>query len=145
MRLIEAEIEIDAPPSAVWAALIGFADYPEWNPFIREASGELTVRSLLTLRMFPGDGGRPRTFTPTLRAVRENEELRWLGKMSTPGLFSGEHAFELTPLPGDRTRLVHSERFKGLLVPVLRKTLDQTERDFVALIEALKKRVEATG
>jgi len=93
----------------------------------------------------PGDGGAPTTFTPTLRAVRENEEFRWLGKMSTPGLFSGEHAFELTPLPDDRTRLVHSELFKGLLVRVLRRMLDQTERDFVALNEALKKRVEAAG
>jgi hypothetical protein len=144
MRLIETEIEIDAPPSAVWAALIGFADYPAWNPFIRQASGRLTPRSIVTLRMFPGDGSKPRTFTPTLLEAREDEELRWLGKMSTPGLFSSEHVFTLTPLPGDRTRLVQSERFKGLLVRVLRKTLDQTERDFVALNEALKARVEAT-
>jgi hypothetical protein len=37
---------------------------------------------------------------------------------------------------------VHSETFSGLLVPLLGKTLRDTERGFLAFNEALKQKVE---
>jgi hypothetical protein len=75
-------------------------------------------------------------------AVRENAELRWLGALRWSWLFSAEHRFALTTV-GDGTRLVHSEVFRGLLVPLLRATIDPTERDFRSLNAALRERVEA--
>ena len=139
MRVIRTETEIDAPPAAVWAVLTDFGDYPAWNPLIPEASGTLAVGEILTLHMVIGD--RPQTFTPEVRAVRENTELAWLSALRWTWLLSAEHRFTLSEV-GGTTRLVHSEVFRGALVPLLRTTIDQTERDFRAFNAALKEWVE---
>ncbi|TDV40339.1 SRPBCC domain-containing protein [Actinophytocola oryzae] len=141
MRVIHTETEIHAAPAAVWAVLIDFAAYPEWNPFITDAEGKLAVGETLTLRMLLG-GEKEQTFTPEVRSVRENAELRWLGALRWSWLFSGEHRFALSTV-GDGTRLEQSEVFRGVLVPLLRTTIDQTERDFRTLNAALKERVES--
>ena len=44
----------------------------------------------------------------------------------------------------DGTRLVQSESFRSLLVPLSGKTFANTEASFQALNEALKKRAEAS-
>jgi hypothetical protein len=41
VRELRREIELDAPPERVWAVVTDFDAYPEWNPFIRQISGEL--------------------------------------------------------------------------------------------------------
>lgn len=141
MRVIRTETEIEAPPAAVWAVLTDFDGYPAWNPFITEASGTLAVGETLSVHMVPGDG-RPQTFTPEVRAVRENTELVWLGALRWSWLFSAEHRFTLSEV-GGATRFVQSEVFRGVLVPLLRTTIDQTERDFRTMNAALKDRVES--
>jgi hypothetical protein len=90
--------------------------------------------------MVPGEG-RPQTFTPKVRVVRENAELAWLGALRWSWLLNAEHRFTLSEVAG-ATRLSHSEVFRGILVPLLRTTIDQTERDFRQLNAALKERVE---
>lgn len=129
-------LDIDAPPSAVWAVLTDTAAYPDWNPFITRLTGDLHVDTRLEAVIAP-PGGRVMTFRPTVLAVRPERELRWRGRILLPGLFDGEHTFELQPLPGDRTRLVQSERFTGLLVRALRGQLEPTEQGFKAMNEAL--------
>lgn len=140
MRVIRTEIEIAAPPAAVWTVLTDFDGYPEWNPFITSAEGTLAVGEVLTLCMVL-DGGKPQTFTPSVKAVQENAELRWFGALRWSWLFNAEHRFALTAV-GSGTRVVHSEVFRGWLVPLLRNTIDRTEQAFRALNSALRDRAE---
>jgi uncharacterized protein YndB with AHSA1/START domain len=58
MRRISATVDIAATPERVWAVLADLAAYPEWNPFIRSASGKLTEGARLTLQLVPGRGPR---------------------------------------------------------------------------------------
>ena len=138
---ITTEIEIDAPPADVWAALIDLDRYAEWNPFITEAAGEVQVGERLTNRMQP-PGERAITFRPEVTVVEPDETLEWLGHLGVAGVFDGRHRFDLTELAGGRTRLVQSEQFSGLLVRPMRKRLDGGTVDgFEAMNEALAAHV----
>jgi len=140
MRTISAVIDIAATPQQVWAALADLDAYPDWNPFIQSASGQLTVGSTLTMRMVPADG---RAFTThgRLLAVQPGVLLRWIGRLIVPGIFDGTHQFSLEDL-GGHTRLTQSETYRGMLVTFTGKTITKTESDFRALNQALKQRVE---
>jgi hypothetical protein len=139
---IHTEIVIDAPPSAVWRVLTDAAGHRAWNPFIRHMSGELRAGETLEVEIAP-PGGRVMTFKPRVLAVRPERELRWLGRVFVRGLFDGEHRFQLEPLAGGGTRFVQSERFGGVLVRPLRRTLDRTLDGFEQMNRALKAKVEA--
>lgn len=138
MRTVSSAIDIDAPPSQVWAVLTDLSGYPAWNPLFPRGSGQLAVGERLTLASRP-TVGRAMTIRVKLLAVRPDTELRWVGGL--PGLIGGEHSFVLTAADGG-TRLVQGETFRGLLVPLSGKLLGGLEADYAALNRALKQRVE---
>jgi hypothetical protein len=138
-RSIRSEILIDAPPDAIWAVLADFSSHQQWDPFLVAIAGDAAVGKRLTVRFANG-----LTFRPTVTELRTGRVLEWLGKLLFGGLFDGRHRFELFP-EGRATRLVQSESFSGLLVPLLKKTLVETEGRFAALNAALKQRVERSG
>lgn len=145
MHQVRTEIEIDASPARVWSVLTDFSAHPQWNPFVRSISGVLRERERLVVSVQP-EGGREMTFRPVVLVAQPERELRWLGRFLVPGLFDGEHYFQLEPLGPQRTRFVHGEKFSGLFVSMARASLDgATRAGFVAMNEALKARAEAAG
>ncbi len=144
MKELRTEIEINAPAARVWHHLTDFAAFPEWNPFIRRIQGNLGAGSRLEV-LLQASGTKGMTFRPTVKKVEPNRELRWLGHLGIPGLFDGEHIFEITPAGTDRVRFVQREEFRGLLVPVLQRSLDRdTRRGFEEMNRALRSRAEAS-
>lgn len=142
MDEIVTEIEIDAPPTAVWHVLTDFKSYPEWNPVI-EIDGEPIEGERLEVAM-AYENMRPMTFRPTVLIVDEPTEFRWKGRLFVPGLYDGEHRFVLTTLDdGQRTRLTHAETFRGPLVGFINRRIgDDVESGFNQVNEALKQQVE---
>jgi hypothetical protein len=142
MKELTTTIDIDAPASRVWAILARFEDYPRWNPFIRKAEGSLVEGGRLKVLMQPA-GTKAMAFHPRLLKVDVGREIRWIGHLLVPGLFSGEHRFRLEELSETRTRLHHSETFRGILVPLFGRTLERdTLRGFNEMNEALKEEAE---
>ncbi|MCJ2540437.1 MAG: SRPBCC domain-containing protein [Candidatus Thermoplasmatota archaeon] len=144
-RELRTEIMIDAEPDRVWNILTDQDALEEWNPFIREMSGELKEGERIRVYLTPPKG-RAMTFRPRVKEVSPGKELRWLGHLGVPGLFDGEHIFEIHPAGPKSTRFVQREKFGGLFVPRFWKTLDTDTREgFEAMNMALKQRAEAVA
>ncbi len=141
---LRTEIDIAAPVVAVWETLTDLAAYADWNPFIVSAEGRVEVGERLRNRMHP-PGGRPLTFTPTVTVVEPHTTFEWLGRLGLPGLFDGRHRFDLAPSANGGTTMKQSEQFDGVLVRLMRSSLDtRTRAGFEAMNAALKARVEST-
>jgi hypothetical protein len=141
---LHTELHIQASPAEVWAVLTDFVHYPDWNPFVRSLTGEVSVGQRVTIQVGPPDG-QVMTFRPRIRAFEKNKELRWLGSLWFRGLFDGEHCFELIGQSDGSTTLRHGEKFGGVLVPLMKKQLDtDTRKGFEALNQRIKERAERT-
>ena len=141
MRQIHTEIEINAPADRVWQILTDFTAFPDWNPFISSATGELSPGSRLEIHL------KGMSFNPTVLKAEPGNELRWLGRFILPDVFDGEHHFIIESLSDDKVRFIQGERFTGLLVPLftVMGMLKNTSHGFAEINHALKDRAEAAA
>ena len=141
MRTTRSEISLDARPEQVWAQLMDFESYPEWNPFVVRVTGEAVEGCRLRVTLSP-PGGRRFSLTPHVAEVVPERAFEWWGHLGVRGVFDGRLRFELHPV-GDGTRLVQAETFSGVLAPLLWPSLrTKTGAGFAAMNQALKARVE---
>ncbi len=141
-KQLRTHVDIHATPERVWQVLTDFAAYPQWNPFMTRASGSPRRGERLTIRLQPV-GGRGMTFRPTVLEADPGRRLRWLGHLLVTGVFDGEHSFTIQPLGQGQVRLVQQEDYRGLLVPLLARSLDRrTLPAFERMNQALKRRAE---
>lgn len=141
-KQISTEITISATPQKVWSILTDFDNYPRWNPFIKSITGSPKVGNTITTRIEPPEG-QAMTFQPKVLVFEANKEFRWRGKLLIPGLFDGEHVFQLTDNGNGTTTFRQSELFYGILVPLFKKMLDtNTINGFQQMNQKLKEVTE---
>jgi hypothetical protein len=143
MHEIQTKIDIASTPDRLWSILTDFPAYSSWNPFIRSIEGTVVKGKRLIVSIQPA-AGRAMTFRPTVLVATPNLELRWLGHFLFRGVFDGEHYFQIAPSTPGRVHFVQGEKFSGLLVCLMKKSLDSgTKAGFVAMNQALKTRAES--
>lgn len=137
MQTIHTMIRIRASPENIWNALVVSPAIPtEIKNAIRD--GKTGQKLIVPMNA----GGRGATLTVKLLAVDPLREIRWKGYLWIPGLFDGEHSFEIRNDREGITLLVQREIFSGLLLPLLSGTISATKQQFETMNAAIRDEVE---
>lgn len=138
MKTIHSEIKIEASPSRVWKILTSFHEYEQWNPFITSIKGIVATGNRITVKIQPINSSSM-TFKPTVLSYVQNKEISWQGKLFIKGLFDGEHTFRLIDNNDGTTTFIQSETFRGILVPLFSKMIENnTLQGFHLMNQKLK-------
>lgn len=136
---IKTEILINASPEKVWKVFADFKNYPSWNPFIPSLTGDIGVGKKIKVQLLP-PGTKGMTFKPTVLVMQTQREFRWIGHLLFPGVFDGEHKFQLIDNLNGTTTFIQSESLKGILVIFFKKMLDKnTTEGFMLMNQKLKE------
>jgi hypothetical protein len=130
-----AEVEIDAPPQAVWEVLTDFQNWPHWNPDVKSMSfaGPLAPGSEFRWKAGPG------TILSTLERIEPPRYIAWRGRTLTIDAY---HEWWLEPRDGG-THVRTQESFYGLVARLLRRMLQKTlDKSFADGVERLKLEAE---
>jgi uncharacterized protein YndB with AHSA1/START domain len=130
-----AEIEIAAPPDAVWDVLTDFDRWPTWNPDVSSMTFGGDVVEGAEFRWKAG----PTTITSTIRRIERPRLIGWTGRtLGTRAV----HVYRLEPRNG-ATLVTTAESFDGWLARVARGPMRRTlNKSLDAGLEHLKTRVE---
>ena len=142
MPTLYAEIDINAPQSVVWDALIRKDQWRFWNTFLYDCDPGLPIArgNEIYLSMQRLEGDEETEFQPLITMVRPPMMIRWVSTI--PGLRS-EHVFELRESVPGRTRYMHRETFSGVLSKVFLPFIRQDERQGLRrMAQQLKMHVE---
>jgi uncharacterized protein YndB with AHSA1/START domain len=131
----EREIEIAAPPEAVWEVLTDFARWPQWNPEVKSMSfeGPLAPGSVFRWKAGPG------TIVSTVEEIDRPRYVRWRGRTMTIGAV---HEWRVEERDGG-THVETEESFSGVLARLLRGSLQkQLDRALDEGLGHLKREAE---
>lgn len=134
-----SEVVVAADAETVWRVVTSIADWPEWNPDVREASIEGGVAEGVNFKWKAGPG----TIRSTIRRVDRPHMIGWTGKtLGIPAI----HVYRIEQT-GDGTRVVLEESFDGALARLFRgylqRTLDKAVTDGLRALKVEAERQQA--
>ena len=143
-KTISVETAIEAPASLVWEIISNNEQWSDWNPFITESKGLIKEGEKLKNKLLMD--GKEYTFKPKVVEFKEGQSFSWKGQFLFPGIFDGFHSFFVIPVDDNRSKLIQSEIFSGLLSRMfMKKGKESTSRNFEAMNNAVKSLAEESA
>jgi hypothetical protein len=116
---INEKVEIKAPKEKIWAAIIDFGSYAEWNSQLAYLGGEVRPQGTLHLKL-SAEGADPYEFKPIISYWEENKRFAWLARTGFPRVFDGEHFFELQQIDDSTTLVTNREEYRGVMSLIIK-------------------------
>jgi hypothetical protein len=130
------DANIRASADRVWSILTDAAGFPRWNSTVTRIEGVIREGSRLVLHV----PGTTRTFTPTVSGVVSNRRMTWTGGFAP--LFRGVRTFLLSPRNDGSTDFTMEERFAGLMLPLVGRSMPDFGPVFARFASDLKREAE---
>jgi len=130
------EVTVQAGAERIWALLTDAQGFPRWNSTVARIEGE--IREGGTLRVHVP--GTDRVFTPRITGVVRNERMTWTGGFSP--VFKGVRTFEVHPRSDGTTEFTMAERFSGLMIPFVKRSMPDFGPVFARYADDLRREAE---
>ena len=132
-------LNIRADASTIWSLLTNANDFPRWNSMVTSVEGQIREGEQLRVRV----PGTDRVFTPRVSDVVPEQRMTWTGGFSP--VFKGVRTFELRSRPDGSTDFRMEERFSGLLLPLVMRSMPDFGPVFERYASDLKHQAELCG
>ncbi len=128
---------IQATPEKVWSLLTGAAAFPKWNSTVTQLDGEIADGKVLAIRV---PSAPKQVFKPKVAILEPGRVMTWSDGFAP--MFRGVRTFTLTPVAGGATEFSMSERFSGLMLPMIKGSLPDFGPIFETYAADLKRAAE---
>ena len=138
MKSFAVSTSIRATPEAIWKILTDAPGYTRWDTTVDKVEGKIARGEKVTVhpKINPG-----RPFPVNVVEFSPPSKMVWAGGMPL-GLFKGERTYTLTPQKDGSVEFRMQEAFRGLLAPLITKSIPDLQPAFDEFAAALKKEAE---
>ena len=137
MLVYEASASIASPPERVWVVLTDGPALRQWDSGILRIEGAITPGGSFKLW---SEVSPKRAFALTVADFEPPRKMVWKSGMPL-GLFSGARTFTLTPT-AEGTAFTVREEFRGIMLPLIRRSMPDLQPSFDKFARGLKARAE---
>lgn len=138
MKFYDVEVEIEAPPGAVWEVLTDASHYTSWESGVEKVEGTIAHGEKIKVfsEVSPG-----RAFPVTVRLEPDEHRMIWEGGMPL-GLFKGVRTFTVASR-GSGSHFHMREEFTGPLLGLIWRSMPDLQPSFDKFASGLKNQAEA--